>query len=76
VQWFADLPVAMVLLWQLLHKSVVSAWAIGLSGFQLLVVWQASQKLDVTGWFGDLNVAPLTPSWQPAEAQAKLATVA
>jgi hypothetical protein len=46
VKWVADLPVALLPLWQLAQFPVMPAW-LNVAGVQPVVLWQSSQTLFV-----------------------------
>lgn len=63
--WVADLPLALVALWQLaqLVADVKPAWSMPLAGVKPLVEWQLSQGSVVTTWLAVLPGA-VDPLWQ------------
>ena len=69
--WPADLPPAMLPLWQLAHCPVTITWLwFQLLGTQPVVLWQATQLAVPVGmWMGVLPVAVL-PLWQLAQLVA------
>ena len=45
--WFAGLPSAMLLLWQLEQLPVTAAWSTRVTGLKRVVEWQSSHVFDV-----------------------------
>ena len=58
----ADLPVAVVPLWQLAHVPVTLEW-LKVAGVHAVVWWQVPHSAEVWMWVAGLPVA-LVPLWQ------------
>ena len=67
----ADLPVAVVPLWQVPHEPAATPVWLKVAGVQAAVVWQVSHEAVVAMCVAGLPVA-LVPLWQVAQVPAAM----
>ena len=68
----ADLPSALVPLWQLEQVPSTALWLTVRTGDQAVLVWQSSQTEVVAMWLADLPVA-VVPLWHETQVPVTLA---